>query len=57
MTFIIKQSKMNTTILLDAGHGSIINGHYQTAGKRSPIWEDGSCTYTRVNLTAKLSTD
>lgn len=29
-------------ILLDAGHGGIINGQYQTAGKRSPIWDDGS---------------
>jgi len=28
--------------LLDAGHGGMINGKYQTAGKRSPIWEDGS---------------
>ena len=29
-------------ILLDNGHGGIIEGVYQTAGKRSPIWEDGS---------------
>lgn len=29
-------------ILLDAGHGGIINGEYQTAGKRSPVWSDGS---------------
>lgn len=29
-------------ILLDAGHGGIINGVYQTAGKRSPVWSDGS---------------
>jgi N-acetylmuramoyl-L-alanine amidase len=28
-------------IILDAGHGGMINGVYQTAGKRSPIWEDG----------------
>lgn len=28
-------------ILLENGHGGIINGAYQTAGKRSPIWEDG----------------
>ena len=28
--------------LLDAGHGGMINGIYQTAGKRSPKWEDGS---------------
>jgi N-acetylmuramoyl-L-alanine amidase len=29
-------------ILLDAGHGGIINGVYQTEGKRSPVWDDGS---------------
>lgn len=29
-------------ILLDAGHGGIINGEYQTSGKRSPVWSDGS---------------
>ena len=28
--------------LLDPGHGGIINGIYQTKGKRSPIWEDGT---------------
>lgn len=27
---------------LDNGHGGIINGVYQTKGKRSPIWPDGS---------------
>lgn len=29
-------------ILLDNGHGGLIAGEYQTAGKRSPIWNDGS---------------
>ncbi len=29
-------------VLLDNGHGGIINGVYQTPGKRSPIWNDGS---------------
>ncbi len=28
-------------IILDNGHGGIINGEYQTKGKRSPIWDDG----------------
>tara|TARA_R110000787_G_scaffold44174_4_gene108402 strand:+ start:311 stop:970 length:660 start_codon:yes stop_codon:yes gene_type:complete len=28
--------------ILDNGHGGIIDGVYQTAGKRSPIWDDGS---------------
>jgi N-acetylmuramoyl-L-alanine amidase len=32
-------------VLLDAGHGGCIAGHYQTSGKRSPIWEDGSVLY------------
>jgi len=34
--------KSNYTWLFDNGHGGIINGKYQTAGKRSPVWEDGS---------------
>ncbi|MEM1134249.1 MAG: N-acetylmuramoyl-L-alanine amidase [Bacteroidota bacterium] len=29
------------TWLLDPGHGGMINGKYQTAGKRSPNWKDG----------------
>ncbi|WP_431163507.1 N-acetylmuramoyl-L-alanine amidase [Flagellimonas beolgyonensis] len=29
-------------VILDNGHGGIINGVYQTQGKRSPIWSDGS---------------
>ncbi|MEM9545871.1 MAG: N-acetylmuramoyl-L-alanine amidase [Bacteroidota bacterium] len=29
-------------VLLDNGHGGIINGKYQTQGKRSPKWADGS---------------
>ena len=33
------------TVLLDAGHGGVINGEYQTSGKRSPKWEDGSVLY------------
>lgn len=32
---------MGRTIILDNGHGGIINGVYQTAGKRSPDWEQG----------------
>jgi N-acetylmuramoyl-L-alanine amidase len=28
--------------IFDNGHGGIIDGVYQTAGKRSPIWPDGS---------------
>ncbi len=29
-------------VLLDNGHGGIINKEYQTPGKRSPRWADGS---------------
>ena len=29
-------------VLLDNGHGGIINNEYQTPGKRSPKWADGS---------------
>jgi len=32
-------------VLLDNGHGGLINGEYQTPGKRSPIWDDGSQLY------------
>ena len=33
------------TWLLDPGHGGIINGVYQTAGKRSPHFPDGTILY------------
>ena len=33
------------TVLLDNGHGGIINGVYQTSGKRSPIWDDNTILY------------
>lgn len=33
---------MRKLFLLDPGHGGIIDGVYQTEGKRSPIWPDGS---------------
>lgn len=29
-------------VLLDNGHGGLIAGNYQTQGKRSPVWDDGS---------------
>ena len=34
--------KSNYLWILDNGHGGIIDGEYQTPGKRSPVWEDGS---------------
>ena len=33
---------MSYVVVLDAGHGGVINGVYQTKGKRSPVWDDGS---------------
>lgn len=35
-------------ILLDAGHGGLINGKYVTPGKRSPKWDDDSIYYEGV---------
>ena len=35
-------SKSKYVWLFDNGHGGIIDGVYQTAGKRSPIWDDGT---------------
>lgn len=32
---------MRLTPILDNGHGGVINGRYQTAGKRSPKWSKG----------------
>lgn len=31
--------------IFDNGHGGIIDGVYQTPGKRSPVWDDGSILY------------
>ena len=36
-------------VILDAGHGGIIDGVYQTSGKRSPKRPDGSVLYEGVN--------
>lgn len=35
--------------LLDPGHSGLIKGVYQTAGKRSPKFDDGSVLYEGVN--------
>lgn len=32
---------MGKKVILDAGHGGVIGGVYQTAGKRSPKWSKG----------------
>jgi N-acetylmuramoyl-L-alanine amidase len=31
--------------ILDNGHGGVIDGVYQTPGKRSPVWPDGTQLY------------
>lgn len=42
---------MNTTLfILDPGHGGLIDGKYVTAGKRSPVFDDGiTVLYEGVN--------
>jgi len=35
------KKESNYIWLFDNGHGGIINGVYQTSGKRSPKWDDG----------------
>jgi N-acetylmuramoyl-L-alanine amidase len=35
-------SVSNYLWILDNGHGGVIDGVYQTSGKRSPKWEDGT---------------
>ena len=39
------QSESNYLWIFDNGHGGMIDGVYQTPGKRSPIWPDGSVLY------------
>lgn len=36
-------------VMLDPGHGGLIDGKYQTAGKRSPERPDGTVLYEGVN--------
>ena len=39
------EAKSNYLWILDNGHGGIIDGVYQTSGKRSPVWPDGQILY------------
>ncbi len=41
----IDQPESNYLWIFDNGHGGIIDGVYQTAGKRSPLWPDGQILY------------
>jgi N-acetylmuramoyl-L-alanine amidase len=49
--------------IFDNGHGGIIDGVYQTSGKRSPLWPDGKILYegefnrSIVNRLMSLCTD
>lgn len=52
------------TVIIDAGHGGIIDGDYQTKGKRSPKWPDGSQLFEgefnralKARLIEKLTAD
>jgi N-acetylmuramoyl-L-alanine amidase len=45
--------------LLDPGHGGMISGSYQTRGKRSPLFPDGSILYEGVfnrDVAARIKT-
>jgi len=35
-------------IIIDNGHGGIVNGEYVTNGKRSPVWDDGTQLFEGV---------
>ena len=55
--------KSNYLWIFDNGHGGIIDGVYQTAGKRSPVWPDGTQLFEGefnraiVNRLVKLCAD
>jgi N-acetylmuramoyl-L-alanine amidase len=56
-------AESNYVWLFDNGHGGIIDGVYQTSGKRSPRWDDGTILYEGefnraiVNRLVKLCKD
>jgi N-acetylmuramoyl-L-alanine amidase len=59
---IDQKKKSNKHFVIIAGHGSIDNGKYQTAGKQSPTWNDGlkiyegySCKLLALDLVYKLN--
>lgn len=37
---LIYKQKLKYMIIIDNGHGGIVNGEYVTPGKRSPVWDD-----------------
>ena len=40
--YTVFEGSSNYIWVLDSGHGGVIDGIYQTEGKRSPIWPDGT---------------
>ena len=42
MSITPHQTESKYLWILDNGHGGMINGVYQTPGKRSPVWPDGT---------------
>jgi N-acetylmuramoyl-L-alanine amidase len=55
----MQQRKKTRTVIWDSGHGGVINGIYQTEGKRSPNWDkgvlyEGAANRWFVNDTMKL---
>lgn len=47
--YTIFEGSSNYVFLLDPGHGGMIDGIYQTEGKRSPVWEDGTQLFEGVS--------
>jgi N-acetylmuramoyl-L-alanine amidase len=47
--YTIFNGSSNYVYLLDSGHGGSIDGVYQTEGKRSPVWEDGSQLFEGIS--------
>ena len=45
MSITPHQTESKYLWILDNGHGGMIDGVYQTPGKRSPVWDDGSILY------------
>lgn len=39
---------MELLVILDNGHGGLVNGVYVTPGKRSPVWADGTQLFEGV---------
>ena len=42
MSITPHQAESKYLWILDNGHGGMIDGVYQTPGKRSPVWPDGT---------------